>query len=151
MHYVLYLKVTGELQDHLTSWDTLRAALPVGTVSGAPKVHNFPDIFLSTYNFFQVLEASVIYGIYNCVLLCFFSNLVPNDIIVPSPAPVLSFTFHYMFVLVKIIQNNAMARSSDKFPSKYILDSYFDWGNCDFCGHLLVIIMSISLSTCCNQ
>ncbi|KAB2031696.1 hypothetical protein ES319_D05G322400v1 [Gossypium barbadense] len=31
-------KVTGELQDHLTSWDVLRAALPVGTVSGAPKV-----------------------------------------------------------------------------------------------------------------
>lgn len=30
--------VTGELQDHLASWDALRAALPVGTVSGAPKV-----------------------------------------------------------------------------------------------------------------
>ncbi|KAE9598741.1 hypothetical protein Lal_00022364 [Lupinus albus] len=30
--------VTGELQDHLSSWDALRAALPVGTVSGAPKV-----------------------------------------------------------------------------------------------------------------
>lgn len=30
--------VTGELQEHLTSWDALRAALPVGTVSGAPKV-----------------------------------------------------------------------------------------------------------------
>ncbi|CAL0334882.1 unnamed protein product [Lupinus luteus] len=30
--------VTGVLQDHLTSWDALRAALPVGTVSGAPKV-----------------------------------------------------------------------------------------------------------------
>ncbi|WOL01339.1 anthranilate synthase alpha subunit 1, chloroplastic [Canna indica] len=30
--------VTGELYDHLTSWDALRAALPVGTVSGAPKV-----------------------------------------------------------------------------------------------------------------
>ncbi|XP_028803747.1 anthranilate synthase alpha subunit 1, chloroplastic-like [Neltuma alba] len=30
--------VTGELQDHLTGWDALRAALPVGTVSGAPKV-----------------------------------------------------------------------------------------------------------------
>ncbi|XP_020214247.1 anthranilate synthase alpha subunit 1, chloroplastic [Cajanus cajan] len=30
--------VTGELQEHLTSWDVLRAALPVGTVSGAPKV-----------------------------------------------------------------------------------------------------------------
>ncbi|XP_022133462.1 anthranilate synthase alpha subunit 1, chloroplastic-like [Momordica charantia] len=30
--------VTGELHDHLTSWDALQAALPVGTVSGAPKV-----------------------------------------------------------------------------------------------------------------
>ncbi|CAK7331272.1 unnamed protein product [Dovyalis caffra] len=30
--------VTGELLDKLTSWDALRAALPVGTVSGAPKV-----------------------------------------------------------------------------------------------------------------
>ncbi|GLT81699.1 hypothetical protein SLE2022_001350 [Rubroshorea leprosula] len=30
--------VTGELLDNLTSWDALCAALPVGTVSGAPKV-----------------------------------------------------------------------------------------------------------------
>ncbi|OMO84292.1 Anthranilate synthase component I, PabB-like protein [Corchorus capsularis] len=30
--------VTGELLDDLSSWDVLRAALPVGTVSGAPKV-----------------------------------------------------------------------------------------------------------------
>ncbi|XP_057955496.1 anthranilate synthase alpha subunit 2, chloroplastic-like [Malania oleifera] len=30
--------VTGELLDDLSSWDALRAALPVGTVSGAPKV-----------------------------------------------------------------------------------------------------------------
>ncbi|XP_022148463.1 anthranilate synthase alpha subunit 2, chloroplastic [Momordica charantia] len=30
--------VTGELVDGLSSWDVLRAALPVGTVSGAPKV-----------------------------------------------------------------------------------------------------------------
>nr|CAD1817715.1 unnamed protein product [Ananas comosus var. bracteatus] len=30
--------VTGELFDDLTCWDALRAALPVGTVSGAPKV-----------------------------------------------------------------------------------------------------------------
>uniref|UniRef100_A0A1D1Z9P8 anthranilate synthase n=1 Tax=Anthurium amnicola TaxID=1678845 RepID=A0A1D1Z9P8_9ARAE len=30
--------VTGELHDHQTGWDALRAALPVGTVSGAPKV-----------------------------------------------------------------------------------------------------------------
>lgn len=32
------LQVTGELLDNLTCWDALRAALPVGTVSGAPKV-----------------------------------------------------------------------------------------------------------------
>lgn len=30
--------VTGDILDNLTSWDVLRAALPVGTVSGAPKV-----------------------------------------------------------------------------------------------------------------
>ncbi|XP_076939476.1 anthranilate synthase alpha subunit 1, chloroplastic-like [Bidens hawaiensis] len=30
--------VTGELLDHMTCWEALRAALPVGTVSGAPKV-----------------------------------------------------------------------------------------------------------------
>ncbi|KAK4273700.1 hypothetical protein QN277_017043 [Acacia crassicarpa] len=30
--------VTGELQDQMTAWDALSAALPVGTVSGAPKV-----------------------------------------------------------------------------------------------------------------
>ncbi|KAK9186600.1 hypothetical protein WN944_017988 [Citrus x changshan-huyou] len=30
--------ITGELQDRLNCWDALRAALPVGTVSGAPKV-----------------------------------------------------------------------------------------------------------------
>ncbi|KAK8947545.1 hypothetical protein KSP40_PGU016927 [Platanthera guangdongensis] len=30
--------ITGELLDKLTCWDALRAALPVGTVSGAPKV-----------------------------------------------------------------------------------------------------------------
>jgi anthranilate synthase component 1 len=35
---ILSMQVTGELQDHLTCWDALRAALPVGTVSGAPKV-----------------------------------------------------------------------------------------------------------------
>ncbi|RWW28906.1 hypothetical protein GW17_00006600 [Ensete ventricosum] len=34
----VWCKVTGELFDHLTCWDALRAALPVGTVSGAPKV-----------------------------------------------------------------------------------------------------------------
>ncbi|XP_052187679.1 anthranilate synthase alpha subunit 1, chloroplastic isoform X2 [Diospyros lotus] len=30
--------ITGELHNHLTCWDALSAALPVGTVSGAPKV-----------------------------------------------------------------------------------------------------------------
>lgn len=33
-----FVQVTGEMLDNLTSWDVLRAALPVGTVSGAPKV-----------------------------------------------------------------------------------------------------------------
>jgi len=30
--------VTGRLRDGLDAWDALRASLPVGTVSGAPKV-----------------------------------------------------------------------------------------------------------------
>lgn len=30
--------VTGDLREGMSSWDTLRAALPAGTVSGAPKV-----------------------------------------------------------------------------------------------------------------
>jgi anthranilate synthase component I len=30
--------VTGVLQDGLSSWDALRAALPAGTISGAPKI-----------------------------------------------------------------------------------------------------------------
>ncbi|KAL3698561.1 hypothetical protein R1sor_012637 [Riccia sorocarpa] len=38
--HVMHLSstVTGELRDDMKSWDALRAALPVGTVSGAPKV-----------------------------------------------------------------------------------------------------------------
>ncbi|XP_065871037.1 anthranilate synthase alpha subunit 1, chloroplastic-like [Euphorbia lathyris] len=38
--HVMHLSstVTGELKDDLSCWDVLRAALPVGTVSGAPKV-----------------------------------------------------------------------------------------------------------------
>lgn len=32
------MQVTGELKENLNCWDALRAALPVGTVSGAPKV-----------------------------------------------------------------------------------------------------------------
>nr|XP_017239913.1 PREDICTED: uncharacterized protein LOC108212706 [Daucus carota subsp. sativus] len=36
--FLIYTQVTGELFDHLSSLDALRAALPVGTVSGAPKV-----------------------------------------------------------------------------------------------------------------
>lgn len=34
----LFLQVTEELLDNLTSWDALREALLVGTASGAPKV-----------------------------------------------------------------------------------------------------------------
>ena len=30
--------VTGTLEDHCTAWDALRVSLPVGTVSGAPKI-----------------------------------------------------------------------------------------------------------------
>jgi anthranilate synthase component 1 len=30
--------VTGELREGLDCWDALRAALPVGTISGAPKI-----------------------------------------------------------------------------------------------------------------
>jgi anthranilate synthase component 1 len=38
--HVMHLSstITGELDDKMTPWDALRAALPVGTVSGAPKV-----------------------------------------------------------------------------------------------------------------
>ncbi|CAM6082215.1 unnamed protein product [Calypogeia fissa] len=38
--HVMHLSstVTGDLLDNMTSWDALRAALPIGTVSGAPKV-----------------------------------------------------------------------------------------------------------------
>ena len=41
------MQVTGELQDHLTCWDALSAALPVGTVSGAPKVCGYFACFHS--------------------------------------------------------------------------------------------------------
>lgn len=44
----LSLQVTGKLRDDLTSWDALRAALPVGTVSGAPKVLYFLKHHLSS-------------------------------------------------------------------------------------------------------
>jgi len=38
--HVMHLSstVTGELRDGLDAWDALRAALPVGTISGAPKI-----------------------------------------------------------------------------------------------------------------
>lgn len=36
-------QVSGELLDHLTCWDALRVALPVGTVTGAPKVGDTLD------------------------------------------------------------------------------------------------------------
>lgn len=42
--FQIYLQVTGELLDHLTCWDAMRSALPVGTVSGAPKVNTFSFI-----------------------------------------------------------------------------------------------------------
>jgi hypothetical protein len=52
-HFILFiyinvplLQVTGELMDNLTCWDALRAALPVGTVSGAPKVIYLSSVIL---------------------------------------------------------------------------------------------------------
>jgi anthranilate synthase component I len=36
--------VTGELRDGLDCWDALRAALPVGTISGAPKIRSMEII-----------------------------------------------------------------------------------------------------------
>ena len=59
------LQVTGELLDDLTSWDALRAALPVGTVSGAPKVFLVTSLFLllvsfSFYWFIMVLKFKII-------------------------------------------------------------------------------------------
>ncbi|KDO66851.1 hypothetical protein CISIN_1g020099mg [Citrus sinensis] len=60
--------VTGELLDHLTSWDALRAALPVGTVSGAPKVHLVPHRSVSLiYHSSKFLE--ILY-----LLICFQSH-----------------------------------------------------------------------------
>lgn len=59
MHYRFIMKksmlfylmqVTGELNDDLTCWDALRAALPVGTVSGAPKVF----IYITCFPFFHL-------------------------------------------------------------------------------------------------
>lgn len=46
--FLIYTQVTGELLDHLSSWDALRAALPVGTVSGAPKVISRSPLFSFT-------------------------------------------------------------------------------------------------------
>ncbi|KAG4998700.1 hypothetical protein JHK85_030139 [Glycine max] len=54
--------VTGELLDNLTSWDALRAALPVGTVSGASKV-NFP-LKTIAFVFAVSLPADVVCNIY---------------------------------------------------------------------------------------
>lgn len=45
---LISLQVSGELLDGLSSWDALRAALPVGTVSGAPKVFFFFLLFKFT-------------------------------------------------------------------------------------------------------
>lgn len=36
--------VTGELRDGMTSWDALRATLPAGTISGAPKIRSMQII-----------------------------------------------------------------------------------------------------------
>ena len=41
--------VTGRLARHLDAWDALRAALPAGTVSGAPKVPISPSCCCSSH------------------------------------------------------------------------------------------------------
>uniref|UniRef100_A0A7N2L3T2 Uncharacterized protein n=1 Tax=Quercus lobata TaxID=97700 RepID=A0A7N2L3T2_QUELO len=51
--------VTGELLDHLTSWDVLRAALPVGTVSGAPKVSRVKDAMSKNFPQLEEIKESV--------------------------------------------------------------------------------------------
>lgn len=43
--------VTGKLRPELSCWDVLRAALPAGTVSGAPKVLPLPFLFLFPFLF----------------------------------------------------------------------------------------------------
>lgn len=62
VHCTMSLQVTGELLDNLTSWDALRAALPVGTVSGASKV-NFP-LKTIAFVFAVSLPADVVCNIY---------------------------------------------------------------------------------------
>ena len=46
---ICLMQVTGELNDDLTCWDALRAALPVGTVSGASQVFIFITCFPSHF------------------------------------------------------------------------------------------------------
>ncbi|KAL9679505.1 hypothetical protein QQ045_017369 [Rhodiola kirilowii] len=56
-------QVTGELHDHLTCWDALRAAaLPVGTVSGAPKVKAMELIDELEGNITSLLHLSLAYN-----------------------------------------------------------------------------------------
>lgn len=50
--------VSGELLDELSSWDALRAALPVGTVSGAPKVR-FLNLFLYFSSLFIITQTNI--------------------------------------------------------------------------------------------
>lgn len=54
----LFLQVTEELLDNLTSWDALREALLVGTASGAPKVHLklHTSVFLIYYSSSKFLD-----------------------------------------------------------------------------------------------
>ena len=41
--------VTGHLLPELDAWDALRAALPAGTVSGAPKVRHHYSVSTASY------------------------------------------------------------------------------------------------------
>ncbi|KAL5052996.1 hypothetical protein RYX36_033678 [Vicia faba] len=53
--------VTGELQDHLTCWDALHVAFPIGTVNGAPKVSPTVTVMRLT-NELDSLPYAVKYG-----------------------------------------------------------------------------------------
>lgn len=45
--------VTGKLREGLTCWDALRAALPAGTISGAPKVGGVCCCVVAVFQLFR--------------------------------------------------------------------------------------------------
>ena len=64
-------QVTGELLDELSSWDALRAALPVGTVSGAPKVTVLSYQYFSDLSKSALLLLFTVAGFASCISVCF--------------------------------------------------------------------------------